>query len=115
MRLNVGGRIVPVESSEPVATTPAPGVIPHVIIVGFGLSGRAALNEIIEQNISYAVIESNPETVSRCTKGGVNIIRGDARHPAILRQAGIDRATDVMVTLPNDQATLEIVQEARRI
>ena len=87
----------------------------HVVIVGFGLSGRAATNSIIEHGISYAVIEANPETVSRCEKGGLHIINGDARHPAILRQAGIERATDVFVTLPSDKATLEVVEQARQL
>ncbi|MEO6436763.1 MAG: hypothetical protein ABIP55_13525, partial [Tepidisphaeraceae bacterium] len=30
----------------------------HVIIVGFGVAGRAAVNNVIEQNISYTVVET---------------------------------------------------------
>ena len=85
----------------------------HVIIVGFGLSGRSVANNVIEQGVSYTVIETNPVTVTRCMPGGLNIIQGDARKPDILRRAGIDRATDLAVTMPNDSIVLEIVDQAR--
>src|SRR5688572_14416959 len=98
--------------------TPAPAATPaeaarHVIVVGFGLAGRAAVNNVIEQGISYTVIESNEEVVNRCLPGGLHIIRGDARDPAVLREAGIARATDVAVTIPDDQTTLAVVEQAR--
>jgi CPA2 family monovalent cation:H+ antiporter-2 len=106
-------------------TVPAPsrraheadGDVPkrHVIIVGFGLSGRSTVNTVINAEVSYAVIETNQETVSRCTKGGLNIIFGDARDSAILKRAGIDHATDVMVTIPNDELTGAVVEQARRL
>ena len=68
-----------------------------------------------ERNISVAVIEMNPDTVARCTKAGLNIILGDAREPDILRHAGIDVATHIVVTVPNDQITFEVVEQARKI
>jgi CPA2 family monovalent cation:H+ antiporter-2 len=87
----------------------------HVIVVGFGLSGRAAANAVEDHNISIAVIETNPETVSRCTRAGLNIILGDARDPDILRHAGIDVATDIAVTVPSDAITLAVVEQARKM
>jgi monovalent cation:H+ antiporter-2, CPA2 family len=97
-------------------TTPTtPATERHVIVIGFGLAGRAAVNSVIEQGISYTVIESNPEVVERCIPGGLHIIRGDARDADVLRQAGIDRATDVAVTVPNDAMTLAVVEQARRL
>jgi len=87
----------------------------HIIIVGFGLSGRTTVNAVIEHHISYTVIEMNPATVERCMPGGLNIIQGDARDAEILRQAGIERATDVAVTVPTDDVALEIVELARKM
>lgn len=87
----------------------------HVIVVGFGLSGRAAANAMEDRGISVSVIETNPETVTRCSKAGLNIILGDARDPDILRHAGIDVATEIAVTVPNDQITLEVVDAARKM
>ena len=87
----------------------------HVIIVGFGLSGRSVANSVIGKGVSYVVIELNPATVERCTPGGLNIIEGDARDAELLRQAGIERATDIAVTIPDDAATLDVVEQARRL
>jgi CPA2 family monovalent cation:H+ antiporter-2 len=87
----------------------------HVIVVGFGLSGRAAANAMEEQNISVSVIETNADTVTRCSKAGLNIILGDARDPDILRHAGIDVATEIAVTVPNDEITLAVVEQARKM
>ena len=87
----------------------------HVIIIGFGLSGRAAVNTAIEQGVSYTVIENNAEVVERCLPGGLHIIRGDAREENVLRQAGIERATDVAVTVPNEEMALAVVEQARKM
>ena len=88
----------------------------HVVIVGFGLSGRASANAVeAAAGVSLSVIETNPDTVARCTKGGLNIILGDARDPEVLRRAGIERATDVAVTVPSDAITLEVVELARKL
>jgi CPA2 family monovalent cation:H+ antiporter-2 len=100
-------------AGQQVAPSPAADKARHVIIVGFGLSGRSVVNNVIDAGISYTVIETNPVTVTRCMPGGLNIIEGDARKPDVLRRAGIDRATDVAITMPNDSIVLEIVEQAR--
>ena len=87
----------------------------HVVIVGFGVSGRTTVNSVIEHGLSYCVIETNEETVQRCERGGLHILFGDARDPEILRQAGIERASDVAVTVPADQITLAVVEQARKL
>jgi voltage-gated potassium channel Kch len=87
----------------------------HVIVVGFGLSGRAAANAMEEQNISVSVIETNGDTVARCAKAGLHIIQGDARDEDILRHAGIDVATDIAVTIPNDEMTLQVLDQCRKL
>jgi voltage-gated potassium channel Kch len=87
----------------------------HVVIIGFGLSGRAAVNAAIAQGVSYTVVEANRVTVERCAPGGLHIIEGDARNAAVLRAAGIERATEVAVTVPDDSVTLDVVQQARAL
>ena len=112
---DVAGQQAGRSTSVPAAAAPAAPIERHVIVVGFGLAGRAAVNSIIEQGISYTVIESNPEVVERCIPGGLHIIRGDARDADVLRHAGIHRATDVAVTVPNDAMTLAVVEQARKL
>lgn len=85
----------------------------HVVIAGFGLSGRACANVLLAKGISICVIEKNQATVDRCQAGGLQIIGGDASDPEILKRAGIERATEVAVTIPDDATTLRIVEQAR--
>jgi CPA2 family monovalent cation:H+ antiporter-2 len=100
---------------QPAQSAPPVEAPRHVIIIGFGVSGRAVVNTAIEHNVSYTVIETNSATVSRCLPGGLNIIEGDARHPGVLKRGGIERASDIAVTVPNDRIALEIVEMARML
>ena len=111
----VGGQQQAGSAGPVMATATATAKPRHVIVVGFGLSGRSVVNSVIEQNVSYTVIETNPVTVNRCLPGGLQIIQGDARKPDILRRAGIDRATDLAITMPNDSIVIEIVQQAKHM
>jgi voltage-gated potassium channel len=87
----------------------------HVIICGFGLSGRSCANVLLAKGISICVIEKNTETVARCQKGGLQIIEGDASDPEVLRAAGIERATEIAVTIPQDDFTLSVVEAIRAL
>ncbi len=87
----------------------------HVIIAGFGLSGRSCANVLLAKGISICVIEQNQVTVDRCQLGGLQIIGGDATDPEVLREAGIERATEMAVTIPDDAITFRVVEQARKM
>ena len=112
-----GQRAGGVKAAAAAGTTAGAGAAAerHVIVVGFGLAGRAVANGVIDRGASYTVIENNAEVVERCLPGGLHIIQGDARDPGVLREAGIERATDVAVTVPNDQMSLAVVEQARKL
>ena len=85
---------------HPGASALAPGA--YVVIAGFGLSGRAVAEQLEERDISYCVIETNVSTVNRCLRTGMRIIDGSVLDEATLRQANIERATLVALTIPDD-------------
>jgi voltage-gated potassium channel Kch len=87
----------------------------HAVIAGYGLPGRAVAEALREAGVSFCVIERNADTVRRCLRGGVRIISGDATDERVLREAGIERATLFAATMPNDQAVIDAVAQARRI
>jgi voltage-gated potassium channel Kch len=70
---------------------------------------------LLAKGVSICVIEKNGETVGRCQKGGLQIMQGDASDPEILRQAGIERATEVAVTIPEDESTLRVIDAVRAL
>ncbi len=87
----------------------------HVIIAGYGVPGRSIAEYLAGQKISFTIIERNPITVTRCQVGGTKIIPGDARDADVLRRAGILKATEVAVTIPDEVAVLDVVEQARRL
>ncbi len=85
------------------------------MIVGYGLPGRSVAEALHGRGVSFCVIELNPAVVARCTLGGVHMIHGDARDPAVLRSAGIEQALIVAVCVPSDEAAVGIIEAARAI
>ena len=88
---------------------------PHVIVAGFGVPGRAVVEKLHEAKVSYCIVELNRATVERCEKFGEHIIEGDVTAEATLRAAGIDRATLVIIAIPNEKAALEATKLARSL
>lgn len=88
---------------------------PHVIIIGFGVPGRAVAELLHFSEIPYVVIEKNPTTVHRCEKGGEHILAGDALEDDTLRRAGIDRASLVVVAVPDEKLSVQITERAHRL
>jgi monovalent cation:H+ antiporter-2, CPA2 family len=92
-----------------------PSTSPHVIVAGFGVPGRAVVEMLHDAGISYCIVELNRATVERCEKFGEHIIEGDVVEADVLRQAGIERATIVVIAIPNDQAALIATKLARSL
>jgi CPA2 family monovalent cation:H+ antiporter-2 len=87
----------------------------YVIIAGFGVPGRSVAESLEAGEVSFTVIERNPATVLRCQRGPMHVIAGDARDTDVLRRAGIDRATVLAITIPDDLAVLDVIEQARRL
>jgi voltage-gated potassium channel Kch len=88
---------------------------PHVIIAGFGIPGRAVADLLLHRGIPFVVIERNAEVVTRCIRGGVHIHTGDVLDESTLREAGIDRATLLILAIPDDQTAVAAVELAKRL
>jgi len=85
----------------------------HVIIAGFGPVGRSLAARLDVQKVPYTVIELNPETVRRQRKLGRSILYGDITNPEVLEAAGARIADAVVITIPDDEATLRAIATAR--
>ena len=86
----------------------------HLIIVGFGISGKHLARVARESGISYNVLEMNPETVTRY-RGKEPIMHGDATQPIILEHLGIAKARVMAIIISDPSAVRAITLEARRM
>ena len=88
---------------------------PSVVIVGFGLPGRFVAEVLDARKIPYTVVELNPSAAKSIAATRKPVLCGDARDPEVLRQAGIEGAQVLAVTLPDERIVLEVLQIARKL
>ncbi len=91
------------------------GKMGHAIIAGYGLAGRFIADVFLRHNVPFVLVEKNSKTVQVQRDLGANIIEGDIRDESILRQAGIDRASVLALTIPDEPAVLDATQMARKL
>jgi voltage-gated potassium channel Kch len=88
---------------------------PTVIIVGFGLPGRFVAEVLDARQIPYSVVELNPSNARSIAACGKSVFCGDARDPELLKQAGIESATLMVLTIPDEKIVLDVIRVARTI
>lgn len=117
--IDVDGRLNLPEGTRVLVTPLVPfegaRVAGHVIIVGFGLAGRCVADLLDQAGLSYTIIEKNAVTVETQRALGREIIQGDAAEVEILVHAGLNRATMLALTIPDEEAVLKATAVARRL
>lgn len=87
----------------------------HLIIVGYGVSGKNVGIAAQKASIPYFIIEINPETVRKEKLKGEPIVYGDAAQKAVLEHAGIKAAKSVVITAGDPVSTWRIIKTAKRL
>lgn len=85
----------------------------HLIIVGFGISGKHLAHVARESGLQYTILEMNPETVTRY-RNKEPIEHGDASQPVVLEHLGVTKARVLAIIISDPAAVRSIVIEARR-
>lgn len=87
----------------------------HVIIAGFGIVGRNLAEHFAAQNIEFSIVEMNAETVDKQRKLGRKATFGDISNPDVLESVGIHEADAIVLTIPDDEATIRACRAIRGI
>jgi CPA2 family monovalent cation:H+ antiporter-2 len=87
----------------------------HLIIVGFGFSGRTVSKAAKTAGIPYIIVEANPETVKQEKQKGENIHYGDATFEAVLEHAGVKNARVLIIGISDATVTGKIVEIAKQL
>ncbi len=89
----------------------------HIILCGYGKYGREAAAHFDDHQLSYVVIDKDPELIEHIQKSDdpTLYIEGDATIDETLEQAGIERAAAIISALPDDSENVFIVLTARQI
>lgn len=91
------------------ASSASPELQDHIVIIGFGLTGRCIAQAATAANIPYVIVEMNPQSVAEERQKGERIILGDASSKYVLEKVGVKRARMVCVAITDAFATRKIV------
>jgi voltage-gated potassium channel len=90
----------------------------HVVVVGYGTKGRSAIDTIVSNGHprdDIVVVDPDPIAVQEANNDGLTVVVGDATRRDVLRRAGVDRASQVIVTTNRDDAAVLSVLNARQL
>src|SRR5690606_26024330 len=85
------------------------------IVVGYGPVGRQVERLLRQADFETVVIDLNMDVVAALTAEGRNAIFGDAGHRELLMQAGVGKASHVILTAPHAQNRIALIAAARSI
>ena len=87
----------------------------HVIVVGYGVAGRLAVNALAGCNISYVILELNARNVEAGRDEKHPIYYGDATNIETLEHFKIDTARALVLLINDPQAAARVVDTVRRV
>jgi CPA2 family monovalent cation:H+ antiporter-2 len=87
----------------------------HVIIAGYGLSGKNLAMVLKKTAIAHLVVDINMARIREARKAGHAAHFGDLSHPEILKKMGVKRAKMLVVGISDPVSTRKMVKIARDI
>ena len=86
----------------------------HIIICGYGRVGRQVVSQLKYENKSFVIIEKDEAAMDSFSDNFLYVF-GDAKEEQILIDAGIEKASSIILTLPDDADNLFITLTAKGI
>jgi voltage-gated potassium channel len=85
----------------------------HVIVCGYGRFGRVVVDELQRHQITFVIVESDPEKENALMQTGALYVLGSALEESILEQAGITSAGEIVIATASDPDNVFIALSAR--
>ena len=102
------------QPDEAAAETPEP-CNAGVVLIGYGRVGSHIGGMICGRGEGLTVIEDQKDMAAAAEAAGATVIVGDATKESILRQAGLDAASTLLIAIPEGVEAGAIVRRARAI
>jgi len=104
----------PGPAAAPDAEAPAP-CNAGVVLIGYGRVGSHIGGLICGRGEGLTVIEDQKDMAAAAGAAGATVIVGDATKECVLRQAGLDEASTLLIAIPEGVEAGAIVRRARAI
>ena len=111
------GRIKKPDRAGNTSGEPVQELSDHIVIVGYGMTGKSVARAAEILGIPYTAIDMDPDVVrrERYADSHREIIFGDATHREILEHAGIGRARALVVVISEQNVVPGIIHLAREM
>jgi len=90
-------------------------LVDHVIIAGFGVSGRNLARSCRQVSIKYAALETNPDIVREERARGEPVYFGDAGHLSVLEHLNIKKARAFAVLVNDPEEERRVIETVKRV
>jgi len=87
----------------------------HKIICGGGRTGSVIVDEFRKDGLEFVVIERDPGVAKELRNKNLSVVEGDATKDEVLIEAGVERASGLVSTLPSDCSNLLLCITAKDI
>ncbi len=87
----------------------------HVVLIGYGRVGKLIAHDLKMRDRSFILIEDQADTAKEAKEAGLNVVRGNALDPAALEAAGIERASKLLIAIPEGFEGGAVVEGVRKI
>jgi CPA2 family monovalent cation:H+ antiporter-2 len=108
-------RFVPQDQPLTTYNLPEDGLADHVLVAGYGRTGRAAVQVLRRVGVPFVVVDYDLDAIGDCRDAGVPSIWGDSTREEILVAAGAGRSRLLFLTIPDAQTCGMVVRKAREI
>jgi CPA2 family monovalent cation:H+ antiporter-2 len=106
----------PGRKEEETAERKAHPLSDHIVIAGYGMTGKSVARAAEITGIPYTVIELNPDIIRKRKESGRSpFVFGDAVQAEVLEHAGIRDAQALVVVVSEEEAVPRIIRQARHL
>ncbi|WP_405485330.1 potassium channel family protein [Nocardia sp. NBC_00511] len=90
----------------------------HTVVVGYGTKGRTAVDAMLADGVQAAdvvVVDTDPQVLEAAANAGLVTVQGSATRSDVLRLAGVQHASAVVVAANRDDTAVLVTLTAREI
>ncbi|WP_407701215.1 potassium channel family protein [Williamsia sterculiae] len=90
----------------------------HTVVVGFGTKGKTAVSALMADGVKPAeivVVDSNASVLESAAARGLVTVRGDATRSDVLRLAGTQHASAIVIAANRDDTAVLVTLTAREL
>ncbi|HEX6374637.1 MAG TPA: YbaL family putative K(+) efflux transporter [Allosphingosinicella sp.] len=87
----------------------------HVVLIGYGRVGRLIAQRLSAAGRPLVLVEDELDVAREARAAGLAVVRGNATDDEILRAAGIDHASKLLIAIPEGFEGGAIAERARRL